>query len=275
MIYKTIMVQLDVDGSSTARMSFAWELAQRFKADLIAFAAAEARMVVPAGDSGIVAADVMRRQIEEIEDRLTVLKEECGSVTQDSNRASWRGFVGNPTRLLAEHARATDLVVVGTPGTDLAVDHLRPIDVGMLVLSAGRPVLLASESLAPVRTDTILVAWKETREARRAVVDAMPFLVDARDVLVATLEVDDSKAAHAGVADVVRFLMKHGVKARSEVVGVGRSDGGEALAEIARGIGADLIISGGYGHSRLREWAFGGVTRSLLRNGAINRLISN
>jgi nucleotide-binding universal stress UspA family protein len=69
--------------------------------------------------------------------------------------------------------------------------------------------------------------------------------------------------------------MKHGVKARAEVLDVGHANTAEALEEIAREIGGDLIVAGAYGHSRLREWAFGGMTRSLLGGGVLNRLLSN
>jgi nucleotide-binding universal stress UspA family protein len=111
------------------------------------------------------------------------------------------------------------------------------------------------------------------REARRAVEDAMPFLTQARDVLVATIAPDDRITARESAADVVKFLMKHGVKARSRIEETG-SDG-EALAALARAIDADLIVSGGYGHSRLREQIFGGATRSLLNANTFNRLLSN
>lgn len=269
------MVQLDIDKSSISRVTFAWDLAQRFEADLIGFVAAEARIIVPAGDSGIVAADAMRHQIEEIEGRLEALKQEFESLTQNSGRASWRGFVGNPTRMLAMHARAADLVVAGSPRMGLAADHLRAVDVGSLVISTGRPLLLAADNLAPLRADNVLVAWKDAREARRAVVDAMPLLNRAREVLVVTLEDDDAKSARESVADVVRFLVTHGVKARSDVIGIGGADNSEALAQVAREIDADLIVAGAYGRSRLREWVFGGVTRPLLRDNTVNRLISN
>ena len=93
--------------------------------------------------------------------------------------------------------------------------------------------------------------------------------------MVATLEEGDAGASRESADDVLRFLMKHGAKARLEVIEAGRVDVGETISEMARGIGADLIVSGGYGHSRLREWAFGGVTRTLLRDASLNRLISN
>ena len=275
MIYSTIMVQLNVDGSSTDRIEFAWELANRFEADLIGFAACDVRPVIPATDGVVVDGEIMRYQMEEIENRLKALRKEFEEKTRDSNRATWREFVGNPTRLLAQQARAADLIVAGAAGNGIAADYYRTADIGTLILSAGRPILFASESLAPLKADNVVVAWKDTREARRAVADAMPFLVHARDVLVVTLEEADLREAQDSVTDVVRFLMKHGVRARSDVVAIGGRHDGEALAEIARGVGADMVVAGGFGHSRLREWAFGGVTRSLLRDRSLNRLISN
>ncbi len=274
MIYSTIMVQLDIDAPATPRLTLAWDLARRFEADLIAFSAADQHLVVPSEIDGTVTAKVARRQVEAIEDRLSVLKSEFENLTQDSNRASWRGMVGDPTRFLALHARAADLIIVGSPEVS-GIDRYRTIDPGELIVSAGRPVLFASEGQQPLKAENVLIGWKDAREARRAVVDAMPFLTGAAQVLVATIEEGDGAIARESGADVVRFLMKHGVKARLDVLDVGGANATEALVELAREIGADLMVSGGYGHSRLRQWAFGGVTRTLLQHGSINRLIAN
>jgi nucleotide-binding universal stress UspA family protein len=92
---------------------------------------------------------------------------------------------------------------------------------------------------------------------------------------VATIVEDDRVSARDSVAAVVRFLMKHGVKARSEVLDADKMDAAEALLTASIEIGADLVIAGGYGHSRLREWAFGGVTRSLIEDSSTNRLLAN
>lgn len=274
MTYSAIMVQLDIDAPATPRLTFAWDLARRFEADLVAFSAAEPYLAIPGDIDGTAAVEAVRIQVEDIEERLRSLKKEFEALTQDSGRASWRGVVGDPTPHLALYARAADLIVVGSPSNSGA-GHLRTVDPGSLIVSAGRPILFASEALQPMKAENILVAWKDTREARRAVVDAMPFLIGARDVLVATIAEDDKAGSRESVADVVRFLTRHGVKARSEVIDVGKTDAAEALTEIHRGIGAELIIFGGYGHTRLREWIFGGVTRSLLQNGGLNRLVSN
>jgi nucleotide-binding universal stress UspA family protein len=176
---------------------------------------------------------------------------------------------------LALHARSADLLI--TSAGNSGVGRLRTVDPGELILSAGRPVLFPAEGQQPepVKGESILIAWKDAREARRAVVDAMPFLTDARQVVVATIEEDDRAGARESAADVVRFLTKHGVKARSEVVDAGRGYASEALAEIVTEVGADLMVSGGYGHTRLREWIFGGVTRSLLEDASMNRFVSN
>jgi Universal stress protein UspA and related nucleotide-binding proteins len=273
MIYNTIMVQLDIDMRVMPRLTFAWEIARRFEADLVAFCAAEPRLLVPGDVDGTASTDVVMRQVAEIEERLEAVKSEFDSFMQDNNRASWRGLVGEPTRMLALHARAADLVIVGTSNSGSS--RLRTVDSGELILSAGRPVLFANGDYRPVTAENVLIAWKDTREARRAIVDAMPFLVDAREVLVATINEGDKVAARESAADVVRFLMKHGVKARSDVLDVGRSDTAEALLQVAVEIGADLIVSGGYGHSRLREWVFGGVTRTLFKDSSVNKLASN
>lgn len=275
MFLNTIMVQLDVDASAVPRLKFAWELAEQFEADLIAFAAANPHIVVSGDNSGLVASELMRRDLEDIEERLKVLEQEFQALMKDDPRTSWRGYVGDPTRLLALHSRAADLVVTGAPAPGTAADYHRTVDPGTLILSAGRPILLASETLAPVRHESIVVAWKDTREARRAVVDAMPFFTRAKNVLVVTVEEGEKKAALESAAEVVRFLMKHGGNARSEVIDVDFSQTADALTKVASDVGADMLVAGGYGHSRLREWAFGGVTHSLLQETRLHRLISN
>ncbi|MCH4559606.1 universal stress protein [Mesorhizobium jarvisii] len=219
----------------------------------------------------MAAAEIMRERRIEIEDRLKILKEEFLSLVGDG--ATLREEIGDPTRLLAMHARAADLVVTGTPVS--GADHNRVVDIGTLVLSAGRPVLIAADRLVPPDPEKVLVAWKDTREARRAVTDALPFLTGAQDVLVATIEEQKQRDARESVGDVVRFMMRHGIKARSEVLDPDHGDACETIIELAHGMGADLVVAGGYGHSRLREWAFGGMTRSLLSNGSVNRLFSN
>lgn len=275
MRYKTIMVQLDVDCRAARRLQYACELALHFDADLIGFAAAEPKSIYPGDVDGTTSDDSVITETEEIEARLEEREKEFRAVTAGVVRASWRSEIGHPTKLLAMHARAADLIITGAGTPDLMGNSRRMIKHGALILAAGRPVLLASASMKPVKAERIVVAWKDTREARRAVRDATPFLVTAQDVLVTTINEDASPSGDDSVADVARYLVRYGVKARSQAIGVGKADPALALIEIARETGADLIVSGGYGHSRLRELVFGGVTRSLLRDSSVNRLMSS
>lgn len=275
MTYNTIMVQLDVGVSAAPRLKFAMDVARRFEADLIGFAAGEIRITVARDASAMVATELLRQQTHEMEEKLKALKEEFLSVAGDDAHTSWRDALGNPSRHVALHARAADLLIIGAPAPGTDMDEHLGVDPGTVVLSAGRPVLIAGDALQPPGGKTVLVAWKDGREARRAVVDAMPFLTAAREVIVAAVIEGDISEARGGAADVVRFLMRHGVKARSELQEPRGDDAAFTLIGIARQAGADLVVAGGYGHSRLREWAFGGMTRSLIRDGSVNRLLSN
>lgn len=116
------------------------------------------------------------------------------------------------------------------------------------------------------------MGWKDTREARRVVVDALPFLVGSTETIVATMDSDPDADVHEGLRDVVSFLKRHGVTARGEVIR--DSESGERLVEFASSVHADLIVSGAYGHSRIRQWVFGGVTRTLLNKTGFHRLMS-
>jgi nucleotide-binding universal stress UspA family protein len=269
--YKTILVQVDLDGEAGPRLRLARQLADRFEAKLIGFAAAEADLIAPVGDTGTGAAEAMRLQVEEIERRLAEIEAETLKI---DGKADWLGLVDDPSGALARHARAADLIVTG-PCNRRPSRSRGVIDPGTLIMSAGRPVLVPAEDLAAVRAENIVVAWKDAREARRAVADAMPFLAAARRVAVATIDEDDTGEARQSVADVVAFLARHGVKAEPMVINDGKMEAIDAIGKVAAEIGADLGVGGGYGPSRLREWAFGGMTRSLLGKSGLHRLFSN
>ncbi|TGT03621.1 universal stress protein, partial [Mesorhizobium sp. M8A.F.Ca.ET.213.01.1.1] len=102
--------------------------------------------------------------------------------------------------------------------------------------------------------------------------DALPFLAVANEVIVATIDTDRSESARYSLADVAAYLENHGIMPQTELL-AGEAEG-DRLVAFARSIHADLIVSGAYGHSRLREWAFGGVTRSLIEDSSINRFMS-
>ncbi|MCA1490493.1 universal stress protein [Ensifer sp. NBAIM29] len=274
MIYNTILVHLGIYNGAAPQLKFARELASRFDANLIGFAAGDIHPITAPPPGVILDDEFLRLETREIERRLVALKAEFEDDSEREGGGSLRTAIGDPTRELAIAARAADLVIAGLGLGSRECDGRDAVDLGELVHSAGRPVLIPRDDLEPLRANSVVVAWKDAREARRAVVDAMPFLVHAREVLVATIADRDQDLATASAGDVVRYLVNHGARARAEVFSPGDRHDGEALADISRQNGADLIVSGAYGHTRFREWLLGGVTRSLLTEGTLNRLMS-
>ncbi len=189
----------------------------------------------------------------------------AGSVVAGSD---FRSGVGMPGELIAQQARAADLIVCGPRHADRWGLH-NHADAGDVLMDAGRPVLVTPDGLSKLDASSVLVAWKDTRESRRAVADAMPFLKRAKQVLVAEVCEDNDEAdARERVADVAEFLGRHGVKASTAVREPGKGAPATALIQMAEMQDAGLIVAGGYGHARLREWVFGGVTRDLLSGHA-------
>jgi nucleotide-binding universal stress UspA family protein len=123
---------------------------------------------------------------------------------------------------------------------------------------------------------SVVVGWKDTREARRAVVDALPLLQKAKEVTVVEMIANDGDRAAASrrVADVAAWLGRHQVDA-SHMVPNHRGDAVEQLIRHASDIEADIIVAGAYGHTRMREWIFGGVTRDLVTKSNRCSLLSH
>jgi nucleotide-binding universal stress UspA family protein len=164
---------------------------------------------------------------------------------------------------LANEARSADLVVIKSK--QAKVDPYHVIDPAGAVLRMGRPVLLVPEPVHDLRADRIVVGWKDTREARLAARDALPFLTRASQVTIIEICTSDQQdLARTRVDDVARHLERHGAKCRTDVrVHMAESDAHQ-LIRLAKADDADLIVTGAYGHSRLGEWMFGGMTKGLI-----------
>ena len=269
MSYKSIIVNLAVDAPPAPIVKVGIELAERFGARLIGLAAADVPPLVATGDGMVYEGEIMQIQRTEIEKRLAELRAEFERLVPASISSEWGQSVSSPTRFLSVSARAADLVVAGS---EKGENVFRAVDIGSLALGTGRPVLVAASNIEHVMAKTVLVAWKDTKEARRAMADALPFLAKANEVVIATIDTARDESIRDSLADVAVFLEHHGIKARTELI-PGEA-AGDRLLTLARSIHADLIVSGAYGHSRLREWAFGGVTRTLIEDSSINRFMS-
>lgn len=169
---------------------------------------------------------------------------------------------GDEGRVIAGHARYVDAAIFGWAAKDSA----RPVrEFEAVLFNAGRPCLLVPEACALRGAPrNVVVAWSPTREASRAIHDALPFLAAAENVSVVVVAEEWTSAEQNPGDDMARHLARHDIKVEvKHVPAVGKLVS-EVLLEEARFQGADLIVMGGYSHSRTGEWLFGGVTRDML-----------
>lgn len=266
MTFRTILVAVDDSVDSDTRLAFAGGLARSMKAHLIGVCGVSLNLPPIAdpytggallGESFTVFRELAEGEIASARARFEALRGPCPEGSE------WRSRIGLPADVVVEASRAADLVIVGrrsATSPDHAVD---PADV---LMAAGRPVLIQPPN--PDRHPSgrpAIIAWKEGREARRAAAAALPLLRQASEVHVVTCcEPDARDAARAQLADVVAWLGRHGISAEARAVTAGSGHATREILALVEDLGAGLIVAGAYGHSRLREWALGGVTRDLL-----------
>ena len=166
-----------------------------------------------------------------------------------------------------------DLVVIGREPLPGDIYHTH--DPGTIILAAGRPVLVIPQGIAAFDARRILIAWKDTREARRAIHDALPMLREADSVCIAAAHPERTEGLDRQLGDIAQHLLRHGVTIEKQIATVANEEAGPILLHLAREYRADLIVSGAYGRTRLSEWVFGGVTRHLLMRSAVPCLFSN
>lgn len=270
---RALLVHLDLDGANRARLAVAGDLAARCGASLTGIAACDpqpAPYFYGAYGDQLLGEDRGRvaEQLHQLEAAFRA------ALAPGGPPAGWRSAVAPPLGFVARECRTADLVIVGAPAGGLG-NPSRQLDVASLCLEAGRPLLVVPGHAGSAPSRRAIVAWKDCREARRAVADALPLLRLGEGAVVAAFdESGNAAAARASADDVAVFLRAHGVAAETFV---GNSSGnvGADLARMAGEQGADLIVAGAYGHSRLSEWVFGGVTRALLAEPPCCLLLSH
>lgn len=176
---------------------------------------------------------------------------------------------GEPSELLLAWGRSADLAVLGQAEPEGA-----PSPAEDVLLALGRPALVIPFVGAfPTVGEAILLAWNGTRESALAAQAALPFLVRAGKVTVVGYDLDGPQ--RAGARRVVASLARHGVEARLDLSPLGDLPIGDALLNAAFELGADLLVMGAYGRSRMRERVFGGATRSLLTQMTVPALFAH
>ena len=255
MSFASLMVYFDGTAVSYPRLRLAVDLANRLGATLIGVA----------GRSYLSPLFVSSNDQREADEQ-QVLKEAENKFRQEGRRlmhVEWRGIPDDATNVVTNQARAADLIIIGREqGTDNWVYAVNP---GITILRAGRPVLVIPEGIEVLTARRIMVAWKDTREARCAVRDVIPFLKQAEKVTIVEIcEHGTATKSQRHLDDVAQYLFGHQIVVADKASLETEQTLADALLSFAKDNNTDLIVAGGYGHSRLGEWIFVGVTRSLL-----------
>lgn len=283
MSYQSILVHVDYTERTNERVRIAIELAQRFTAHLSALAP-EGSPLFPYTGGAVALGDYAAEVMEELA-RLSDVA--ADRFLETAKRAGLPGYdalacSGDAVYALCQASRYADLIVVGQTDKE-DTTPAKPNDLPeAVVLGSGRPVLIVPYAghFSTVG-QRVLVLWRESRESARAVHDALPFLASADHVDVIAFSESGSRggsskgAATSTLADIGTYLARHGANVTvATEPNVGLSVGEAALSRAAD-LGSDLIVMGGYGHTRLREWVLGGASRSILEHMTVPVLMSH
>jgi len=277
MTYASLMVYVDEGPESEARVRLACDLAKRFDARVIGISVSfpDAPQVDPFAGGAMLGEmlglfrDAAEADVRNAESLF------WAAAGPHEERCEWRGRVGFPSDVVGEEIRAADLLILGRLAP--ARGTHRSIDPGDAIMALGRPVLIVPPLPARSPQGTVaVVAWKDCREAQRAVACALPML--KASTLTHVIEIcgpDGMEEARGRTHDVAGYLERHGITASARVL---QGDGGPRSAQILKFAGdqqAGLVVAGGYGHARLREWVLGGVTHGMLGTSPVCLLLSH
>lgn len=278
---KDILVYLDGTEQDDVRLRYADNLAVGLEAYLTGLYSNLIPQIILAGDGGMMGVDMAIEVENEARERG---KEAMVHISQMMDRLTSRhslrrrdvhSEIAGPS--LASEARLTDLFVATRP-----YGHEREGQTASLIESvlfdSGRPCLFVPPNGAPHPSyETIILAWKDSREAARAVSSAMPFLHKAKHILVTIVDdgkTDSDRYPEKG-AGIIGYLKHHELPATLKVVPRRSERVSATLLEEAAVAGAELLVMGSYGHSRLREWVLGGTTRAVLTEAKLPVLVGH
>lgn len=278
MSYRDIVVHLTLDPRNEARINMAIAMARRFGARVSGLYTVPPPNV-PYYMGEYIPTELIQKQMDEAQKASVGARESFLSICAGANiEHRWLASDMAPVEALRLAARASDLVIVGQPDPNpsdpTAIPYGTDVLPHELALQAGRPVLAVPHagSFGEVGR-TILVGWNGKREAARAVHDAMPLLRGAESVHLVV--VAPEKKGRTPLDEITEHLQRHGLRLQSAVIDSGGQKVGLALMEEAKARGADMMVMGAFGHSRLREMVFGGVTETVLSNMTLPVLLSN
>lgn len=274
MTLKTLLVHIDDTPAGKARLDAAVTLASDRDAHLVGLGIRPPEPV-PAYGAAVIPKALVRDISKENDEHMSALRKQFEEILRRAGReaaSEWRAVTGEPEDSASLHGRYSDLMILGQVGLKQTPEGLRDL-AEAVILESGRPVLVIPEKGAPASIGRrILVAWDGSREAARAVSDALPFLREAEKATLLSVTSDTSRQLPG--AEIAAHLDRHGVNVESDSQ-TARGPTGETIMKQAEGLGCDLIVTGAYGHARWREIVLGGVTNTLLRHSPLPVFMSH
>jgi len=279
MSYKTILVHIDETARSEIRVRLAAQIANSTAGHLIGTAVTGVSRFIYQ-DGNISASDPnLTIHLAFLRERAEKAVASFNKIADLSGISSFESAIANDEAGggIGLQARYSDLVVIGQTDPDEPSPSVLPDFPEYIVMNSGRPALIipyAGEfDQVGIRP---LISWDASREATRAITDAIPLLKKAELVQVAIFNNKATPDAHGEQpgADIALYLARHGIKVEVSVHKT-TTDIGNALLSLAHDLDSDLLVMGGYGHSRLREMIMGGVTRTILESMTIPVFMSH
>ncbi|MGZ8256030.1 MAG: universal stress protein [Burkholderiaceae bacterium] len=271
---RSILMHADATTPWVQQLGFAAAVAGMFEADLTTLYAAESvwaehpLAMVESPEANAILRGVEERRLRRARADYDLAAAAIGG------RLHWEeAGKRSPERAVTRRALTADLMILGQrPPVSAKEGGAGRHFVESVVMDSGRPAVVVPYISATAKADVVLVAWKDTRESARALTAAIPFLLRARRVHVATWSEPGSDAPEV---DVLGYLRLHGIEATVQAHGAAPSQVGEAMLSLAADLSTDLLVMGCYGHSRARERVLGGATRSILETMTLPVLMAH
>jgi nucleotide-binding universal stress UspA family protein len=274
---KDIIVNLSVTKEGSVVGKYAVSVAAALQAHLTGVAFVY-DPVVPISGAGYIPAEVIETQLDDNETAASAAIKDFNIATDQAGISAESLTTNAGLAAAGDHfarmARRFDLAIVGQAQPDIS--SVEQIIGETTLFESGRPVIMVPYiQKAWFKTDNVMICWDGSRTAARAVADAMPIIGKTGRVEIVIVANERGKQDEIEGADIGQHLARHGLKVDVHRISGGNIDVGDALLSHAADSGADLMVMGGYGHSRLREFVLGGVTRSIFESMTLPVLLSH
>ena len=273
MSIKSILAHVDDNAQDSAALKTAIEMARQYDAELSGFYVLPPLVAsYPAAEMGNAVLDTLpefewerARQAEQVFQHV---------ITEAGMTAEWQSVESSALETLKARACCSDLIIIGQDGGPDDITPLRARIIDAALLNTGRPVLTVPQPVNAVGKH-ILLAWKATREAARVLSDVMPLLQQADQVDVVMVTSPEVEEKDITAVDVCKHLKRHGIRAEFQRLDSRTPQISDLLLDHAAERGADTLVLGAYGHSRLREMVLGGITKTLIKTSPVALFLSH